>query len=93
MHDVIKLQTHIHSNVALTDGEWDNLQIEQYQHIQLASDIDHRIFLDSLLAGIRGACIKFGTAKKHDITEEKAHLVNEIVSTNLLMNLKADPKP
>ena len=91
MHDVVKLQTRIHSDVTLTDEEWDNLQINEYQYIQLASDIDDMINLDSLLAGIRGACIKFGAAKKKAMAEEKAYLVNKIVSTNRLINLKTNP--
>ena len=74
----------------LTDKEWDNLQIDKYQYIQLASDIDDRIYLDSLLAGIRGACIKFGAAKKKAIAEEKAYLVNKITSTNRLIDLKTN---
>ena len=42
--------------------QWNELQNEDYQYIQLADDVDQRLFY-CLLAGIRGACIKYGATK------------------------------
>ena len=53
----MKLQTLIHAKVDMSDSQWDELQIEDYQNIGLADDIDARTYLDCILTSISGACI------------------------------------
>ncbi|MCP3681025.1 MAG: hypothetical protein GY782_12690, partial [Gammaproteobacteria bacterium] len=93
VNKAIKLQTRIHAKDNLTDTEWDELLVEDYQNIKLADDVDARIFLDCLLASIRGECIKYGAAKKRLIKQEREFLENKIASTNRLVNLKENPTP
>lgn len=38
------MQTNIHANNTLSDSEWEELQIEDYQYIELASDVESRFF-------------------------------------------------
>ena len=61
-NEVIKLQTRIHAKNEMTDSQRDELQIEDYQYIELADDIDARTFFDCMLASMRGASIKYGAA-------------------------------
>ena len=72
----------------MTDSQWDELQIEDYQYIELADDIDARTFYDCMLASIRGASIKYGVAKKRDAKAEREKLDRKIASTNRLINTK-----
>ena len=48
----------------MSNEEWDKLSIGDYQNIDIADNVDLRIFFDCLLAGIRGACIKYIANKK-----------------------------
>ena len=59
----------------------------------IAEDVDPRIFFDCLLAGIRGACIKYGANKKRLQNQEKENLERKISSINRLINLKDNPTP
>ena len=72
----------------MTDSQWDEHQIEDYQYIELATDINARTFWDCLLASMRGACIKYGAAKKRNAKAEHEKLEKTIASTNRLINLK-----
>merc|ERR1712082_560366 len=93
VNNAIKMQTRIHAEDNLTDTQWDELLIEDYQNIKLADDVDARIFLDCLLASIRGECIKYGAEKKQLLKQEREFLENEIAATNRLVNLKENPTP
>ena len=62
----MKLHTRIHAKHQMSDSQWDELQIEDYQYVELADDVDDRTFFDSLLASTRGASIKYGAEKKRD---------------------------
>ena len=86
VNDVMKLQTRIHAKVDMSDSQWDELQIEDYQNIRLADDIDARTYLDCMLASIRGACIKYGSATKHKAKAEREFLERKIAATNSLIN-------
>ena len=48
-------------------------------------------FFDCFLASTRGACLKYGAAKKRDEKAEREKLEKKIASTNRLINLKAEP--
>ncbi len=85
VNNAIKVQTRIHADDNLTDAQWDELSIEDYQNIKLADDIDAHIFLDCLLASIRGECIK--SAKKRLLKQEREFLENKIAAYNKLINL------
>ena len=87
----MKLHTRIHAKNEMTDSQWDELQIEDYQYIELADDVDARTFFDCLLASTRGASIKYGAAKKRNAKAEREKLEQKIASTNRLINIKADP--
>ena len=54
----------MHANDTLSDAQWEELQILDYQYVELASNADSRILFDCLLPGISGACIKYGAARK-----------------------------
>ena len=49
-NDVIKIQIRIHTKSKMPDSQWDELQIEDYQYIELADDIDARTFFECMLA-------------------------------------------
>ena len=87
------MRTQIHAKNSISNEEWDKLSIEDYQIIDLADDEDPRIFFDCLLAGIRGACIKYGAYKKCLQNQEKENLEKKISSINQLINLKDNPTP
>ena len=87
------MQTQIHAKKTMSNEQWDELAIEDYQNLDLAEDVDPRIYFDRLLAGIRGACIKYGANKKHLQNQEKENLERKISSINRLINLKDNPTP
>ena len=91
VNNAIKVQTRINADDNLTDAQWDELLIEDYQNIKLADDVDARIFLNCLLASIRGECIKYGAANKRILKEDHEFLKNKIAATNWLKNLKENP--
>ena len=89
----MKLHTRIHAKNEMMDSQqWDELQIEDYQYIELADDIDARTFFDCLLASTRGARIKYGAAKKRDAKAEREKLERKIAATNCLINMRANPE-
>ena len=53
------MQTRIHANDTLSEAQWEELQIDDYQYVEIASDVDARICFDCFLAGIKEACIKY----------------------------------
>ena len=92
VNDVMKLQTGIHAKVDMSDSQWDELQMEEYQNIELAEDIDARTYLDCMLVSNRGACIKYGEAKKREVKAKHEFLERKIAATNRLINLRAVPE-
>ena len=91
--NTIKTQTKIHAKINMTNEDWDKLSIEDYQFIDLADDVDQRIFYDCLLPAIRGECIKYGANKKRLKNQEKENLERKVSSINRLINLKENPTP
>ena len=67
-NDVMKLQTRIHAKHEMTDSQWDELQIEDYQYIELADDVDDR-----------GSSIKYGAAKKRNTKAEQEKLEKKML--------------
>ncbi len=59
----------------MTESQWEELQMEDYQYIELADDVDARTFFDCMLASIRGASIKYGVAKKRKAKAEREKFV------------------
>ena len=51
--NIIKMQTQIHAKNSMSNEQWDELSIEDYQNIDLAENVDPRIFFDCLLAGLK----------------------------------------
>ncbi len=91
-NEVIKQQTRIHAKSEMSDSQWEELQIEDYQYIELADDVDARTFFDCMLASIRGASMKYGAAKKREAKAEREKLERKIASTNRLINIRAEPE-
>ncbi len=76
----------------MLDSQWEELQIEDYQYIELADDVDARKFFDCMLASIRGASMKYGAAKKREAKAKLEKLERKIASTNHLINIRAEPE-
>ena len=67
----MKQHTRIHAKHQMTNSEWDELHIDAYQHVELADDVDDRIFFDCFLASLRGAIINMVQKKVMQKQNEK----------------------
>ena len=79
------MQTRIHAKIEMSDSQWEELQIEDYQNIELGDDIDSRTFLDCMLASIRGAA-------KNARRKLNVNFLKKNAATNCLINLRAVPE-